>query len=898
MSNVERRRVVTTGTASPGPNRALSRPGPRRRVAAVVGSVCAIVGAGQLLATPLAAGVVSSAAPLGLTMASYAGDTTTTRSASALAGSDVTYQLTVSNAGSGAQTNVVVPVGLPAAFTLGTTTVGASAGSTTAAANVLTWSIPSLAGGASATLTYTETTDAPAALESDATSASAASDQTTTPSSASEAVEVIPAADLTIAVSDGVSSIAPGASDAYTITLTNNGPSAATNATVTETFNGAFGALFDVSSLGGTTFTDLGGGQFQWTGVNLASGASAMLSLTGTLPSPLTVGSAFVSLATVALAPGQIDTNPVYNATDSDVVTGATSAGPLDLAIASYNGDSVTTTPSESALAGTNVTYQVTVSNTSATTQTNVSVPVTLATNFTLDSTITTSDGTTTAAAGVVTWSIPSLGAGASATLSYTETTDGPSAMEADASSASASSDQSATPATTTAAVDVIRAADLTISVTDGIDTIAPGASDTYTITLTNHGPSAATNATVVDTLNSGFTALFATSSEGGTTFSNLGTDQFEWSGIDLASGGTATFSLMGTAAPTLTSGSAFVDIASVVLPPGQVDTDVSMNGVDSDTVIPVPQAISFTPPALGVVGQSATLSATGGGSGNPVVFSVDAASGAGVCSTTSIDGTVLDYTQAGTCVIDATQAGNASYAAAPTLTANIVVDQVPAFTVDSPPTTATAGQAYTYAFVASGVPAPVLTLAPGAPSWLTIDPTTGALSGTPPTGTTSFAYSVVATNGAGNATAGPFAVMVATNSREADISAALACPATVPVQTVASCTLTVVNAGPATAHFVTAAIELPHRFWRVAPSRDGGWSGHEGGWSGHEGGWSDHEDMWFVGPLAPGSSASFTVSFRPAKRGEGTLRASAWSGNPDPDFANNLAVAMVVVTG
>ena len=173
-------------------------------------------------------------------------------------------------------------------------------------------------------------------------------------------------------------------------------------------------------------------------------------------------------------------------------------------------------------------------------------------------------------------------------------------------------------------------------------------------------------------------------------------------------SGGTATFSLMGTAAPTLTSGSAFVDIASVVLPPGQVDTDVSMNGVDSDTVIPVPQAISFTPPALGVVGQSATLSATGGGSGNPVVFSVDAASGAGVRSTTSIDGTVLDYTQAGTCVIDATQAGNASYAAAPTLTANIVVDQVPAFTVDSPPTTATAGQAYTYAFVASGVPAPV----------------------------------------------------------------------------------------------------------------------------------------------------------------------------------------------
>jgi hypothetical protein len=298
------------------------------------------------------------------------------------------------------------------------------------------------------------------------------------------------------------------------------------------------------------------------------------------------------------------------------------------------------------------------------------------------------------------------------------------------------------------------------------------------------------------------------------------------------------------------------------------------------------------------VVGQSATLSATGGGSGNPVVFSVDGTSGAGVCSASGTNGTVLDYTQAGTCVIDATQAGNASYAAAPTLTASIVVDQAPAFTVDAPPTTATAGQAYTYSFAASGVPAPAFALAPGAPSWLTIDSTTGALSGTPPTGTTSFAYSVLATNGGGNATAGPFAVTVATNSREADISAALACPATVPVRTVASCRLTVANAGPATAHFVRAATELPHRFDRVPAPGDGWRSDHEGGWSDHEGGRSRHEDMWFVGPLAPGSSANFSVTFRPDKRGDGTIRASAWSANPDPDYANNVAVATVVVTG
>ena len=449
---------------------------------------------------------------------------------------------------------------------------------------------------------------------------------------------------------------------------------------MTDTFNAGFAASSDVSSIGGTTFTDLGGGQFQWTGIDLASGATATFTLMGTVPSPLTAGSAFVSLATVTLDPGQVDTNPVSNAADSDVVTGASSAGPLGLAIASYDGDGVTTTPSESALAGTDVTYQVTVSNATTSAQTNVSVPVTLAPNFTLDSTVTTSDGSTTTGAGIVTWSIPSLGAGAAATLSYTETTDGPSALESDTTSASATSDQSTTPSTTTAAVEVIPAADLTITVTDGVDTIAPGAPDTYTITLTNHGPSAVTNAAVADTLNGGFTPLSATSSVNGTSLAELGPGQFEWTGINLGSGESATFTLMGMLSPTLASGSAFIDIAGVSLPPGQVDTDVAANAVDSDTVISILQAITFTPPTLGIAGQSATLSATGGGSGNPVVFSVDPASGAGVCGVTGTDGTTLDYAQAGTCVIDANQAGNASYAAAPTLTASITVEQTPGF--------------------------------------------------------------------------------------------------------------------------------------------------------------------------------------------------------------------------
>jgi hypothetical protein len=88
----------------------------------------------------------------------------------------------------------------------------------------------------------------------------------------------------------------------------------------------------------------------------------------------------------------------------------------------------------------------------------------------------------------------------------------------------------------------------------------------------------------------------------------------------------------------------------------------------------PLTQAISFTAPSKGTTGSSAALSATGGGSGNPVVFSVETTSGAGVCSLSGTNGTTVNYSGPGSCVIDANQAGNAAYLAAPQAQRTIVV--------------------------------------------------------------------------------------------------------------------------------------------------------------------------------------------------------------------------------
>ena len=92
-------------------------------------------------------------------------------------------------------------------------------------------------------------------------------------------------------------------------------------------------------------------------------------------------------------------------------------------------------------------------------------------------------------------------------------------------------------------------------------------------------------------------------------------------------------------------------------------------------TVNAIPQSISFAAPASGTVRGSAVLSATGGGSGDPVVFSVDPASGPGVCT---VSGATVTYTAAGSCVIDANQAGTGRYADAPQVQRTITVNGIP----------------------------------------------------------------------------------------------------------------------------------------------------------------------------------------------------------------------------
>ena len=120
-------------------------------------------------------------------------------------------------------------------------------------------------------------------------------------------------------------------------------------------------------------------------------------------------------------------------------------------------------------------------------------------------------------------------------------------------------------------------------------------------------------------------------------------------------------------------------------------------------------QAITFTssaPTDAVVAGPSYDVTATGGGSGNPVTFSRSIFSG-GVCV---LSGSTVTFVGLGTCVIAADQFGGPGYAAAPEVQQSFAVGEgTPSFT-SADTVSATVDVDLTFVVTTTGVPLPVIT--------------------------------------------------------------------------------------------------------------------------------------------------------------------------------------------
>ena len=103
-------------------------------------------------------------------------------------------------------------------------------------------------------------------------------------------------------------------------------------------------------------------------------------------------------------------------------------------------------------------------------------------------------------------------------------------------------------------------------------------------------------------------------------------------------------------------------------------------------TVTKADQTISFGALGNKTFGDAPfTVSATGGGSGNPVIFTAS-----GTCTSGSTNGATITITGAGSCTVNANQAGNGSYNAAPQVQQSFTIAKASSTTVVSCPTSVT----------------------------------------------------------------------------------------------------------------------------------------------------------------------------------------------------------------
>jgi len=227
----------------------------------------------------------------------------------------------------------------------------------------------------------------------------------------------------------GPSSVTAGTNATYMVTVTNGGPNPASGVVLTDTLPAGSTFVSMTQTGGSDTFTlsQSGGTATETAAADLASGSSDTFTLVVTAPADAAPGTAFNDSASVS------STTADPNTSNNSAAQNGTIVGtPADLAVAA----SGPATANE----GDQFTYTVIVTNTDAANAgTGVVLTDTLGANLKYVS-ATASQGTFSQSGGVVTFTVGTLAAGASATLTVTAqaTEDGTVTDSASATSTSA----------------------------------------------------------------------------------------------------------------------------------------------------------------------------------------------------------------------------------------------------------------------------------------------------------------------------------------------------------------------------------------------------------------------------------------------------------------------------
>ena len=471
-------------------------------------------------------------------------------------GDVLTFSIAINNAGTSAATGVSIDDILPIGYSLvsgSISNVGIfNAGDTTISWNNL--SVP-LAG---ITVSYQVRVNAPTGATDEYKNIAQITDSdqfdpNSTPnnddgdqSEDDEDAEVVIPAQADLALSKGISSTSsstPNVGDTVTfeVLVTNNGPDAATGISISDIVPIGYTITGGSIDNGGV----LTGNQIDWTGLSLANGSNITLSYDVVVKAPTGATGEYRNVAEVT-GSDQFDPNSTPDNDNGDQSENDESAFTItpqtsDLSISKAVSNA---TPN----VGDVVTFTITLSNGGTVAATGVSVQDVLPVGY---SNVTNISGTgTETVTNQVDWTGLSVPLGVNTlTLTLDATVDAPTGVSKEYINsveiiASDQYDPDSVPTSGTTIDDkgdgiadddeatvgiVIQQADL--SIVKNINNTKPNVGDTvtFTLTLTNSGPNAATGVSVEDILPNGYTLVIVNS--GGTALANVAS----WTGLTVA---------------------------------------------------------------------------------------------------------------------------------------------------------------------------------------------------------------------------------------------------------------------------------------------------------------------------------------------------------------------------
>ncbi len=491
----------------------------------------------------------------------------------ALVGNDLTYTITVDNQGPDAAGNVVATLPVSSGLSFVSATTGA--GTVADEDGQVVATLGNLGVNAPVTVTVVLQAQTTGELTETASVSSQADDPNTANNSASVTTEVDPATDLAVVIASSTPVAATAEPFDYVVTITNNGPMAATNVVASDTL--PTGVSFVSVATGQGVIPSQAGGVVSATFGNLAVGASANLTIVVN-PTALP-GAILTDSASVDGQPTDID--PSNNTATLDTPV----RGVSDLAI-------VATGRPGSVDVGQPLTYTITVSNQGPADEPDAMVTGSLPPGMTVSS-ATSSQGTApTVIQGTLTADLGLLPANPSqpATITLIVVPGIASVGTQTASFMVQGQDYEPDPSNNSAHVTTTIAPVTELSVV-----IAPGPHPaiaqtdwTYTLTVSNAGPSDATGVIATSALPAAVQFVSASSSQGsnpteldGTISANMG---------DLPAGGTATVTVVVQPTPAAAADGSMVLSAAVA---GD-ETDPDPDNTQTSLTVPVAPSVTL----------------------------------------------------------------------------------------------------------------------------------------------------------------------------------------------------------------------------------------------------------------------------------------------------------------